>query len=195
MPLKRRILKTRKQDVAPHVIAYLLCEEERVRELRKDQALTQWDYYMLDFPTCSPAARQIWAAAKELVIPEWIKRHPGTRPPYWWHFDAPRVPKGRWPGWFFDGTFAMRERVGGTGLTKWEQQNIVPHFEGGLPSYWIEETIDPDDPPTFESEASYLKRHGLMSAAEMRRLKAKDFKPEALDLRKFGSRGVGRNDE
>jgi hypothetical protein len=39
--------------------------------------------------------------------------------------------------------------------------------------------IDPDDPPTFESQAAYLKRHGLFLACE-RRLKKADWEPEAI---------------
>jgi hypothetical protein len=188
MPLKRRILKTRKQDIAPHILSYLLCEDN-VEKLRKDDAaLVGWDYWVLDFPTCSSEAEQIWLGAKEFVIPEWIKRHPGSRPPYWWHFDAPREPKGRWPGCFFDGRSAERKRVGGTGFTQWDNGGaIVPHFERGVPSYWVTESIDSDDPPIFESEATYLKRHGLMTASELRRLRTKDFEPEILDLEKFST--------
>jgi hypothetical protein len=37
--------------------------------------------------------------------------------------------------------------------------------------------IDPDDPPTFESQASYLKRHRLLLAGEERRA---DFEPHAV---------------
>jgi hypothetical protein len=188
MPLKRRILKTRKQDVTPHILSYLLCEDH-VEELRKDNA---WDYWVLDFPTCSREAKQIWAAAKEFVIPEWIKRHPGTRPPYWWTFDAPRVPKGRWPGVFFDGTFAERLRVGGIGKPEWEEKfpALVPHYELGIPSYWDIESIDVDDPPRFESQASYLRRHTLMTDAERRRVKRSDYDPETLNLQCVHPRGT-----
>jgi hypothetical protein len=38
--------------------------------------------------------------------------------------------------------------------------------------------IDFDDPPLFEAQASYLKRHGLLSKAEEKRLKPADFEPE-----------------
>jgi hypothetical protein len=40
--------------------------------------------------------------------------------------------------------------------------------------------IDPNDPPTFESQAAYLKRHGLFLAGEERRLKKSDFEPETV---------------
>jgi hypothetical protein len=38
--------------------------------------------------------------------------------------------------------------------------------------------IDADDPPMFESQAAYLKRHGLLLAGEERRLKKADWKAE-----------------
>ncbi len=40
--------------------------------------------------------------------------------------------------------------------------------------------IDPNDPPTFEAEATYLKRHKLLSKSEEKRLKPADFEPEAV---------------
>jgi len=40
--------------------------------------------------------------------------------------------------------------------------------------------IDPNDPPTFESQAAYLKRHGLLLAGEERRLRKVDWEAEAV---------------
>jgi hypothetical protein len=40
--------------------------------------------------------------------------------------------------------------------------------------------VDPSDPPKFESQASYLKRHNLFEPGEERRLKAKDFEPQII---------------
>jgi hypothetical protein len=84
----------------------------------------------------------------------------------------------------------------------------VPMYCYGLPAVWIDEwqvkyysgiavdihgkpigarypnydfkgvAIDPDDPPTFESQAAYLKRRGLFLAGEERRLKKVDFEAE-----------------
>jgi len=86
----------------------------------------------------------------------------------------------------------------------------VPTFSFGLPSIWISRgqvnyysgiavdihgspigerfpsnnfrgvAIDPDDPPTFESQAAYLKRHGLFMAGEERRLKKADWEAEVI---------------
>jgi hypothetical protein len=83
----------------------------------------------------------------------------------------------------------------------------VPIFGYGLPWIWVEQwqvmyysglavdihgapigdrypndsfkgvAIDPNDPPTFEPQAAYLKRHGLFLAGEERR---SDFEPETI---------------
>ena len=43
--------------------------------------------------------------------------------------------------------------------------------------------VDPEDPPVFESEATYLDRHGLLTAAERRRLRVADYEPVVIDAR------------
>lgn len=40
--------------------------------------------------------------------------------------------------------------------------------------------IDPRNPPKFESQATYLDRHGLLLPGERRRLTERDFRPETL---------------
>jgi hypothetical protein len=40
--------------------------------------------------------------------------------------------------------------------------------------------IDPNDPPVYESESSYLDRLGLFLPGEKKRVKAADFEPETL---------------
>jgi hypothetical protein len=40
--------------------------------------------------------------------------------------------------------------------------------------------IDPNDPPTFESQAAYLKRHGLFLPGEERRLRKADWEAEPI---------------
>jgi hypothetical protein len=41
--------------------------------------------------------------------------------------------------------------------------------------------VDPANPPTFESEATYLGRHELLLPGERRRLSEDDFAPQRLD--------------
>lgn len=32
---------------------------------------------------------EVWGAAREELLRDWIAGHPGSRPPAWWRFDAP----------------------------------------------------------------------------------------------------------
>ena len=41
--------------------------------------------------------------------------------------------------------------------------------------------VDPNDPPVYESQAAYLKRHKLFMDGEEERLTQKDFKPNICD--------------
>jgi hypothetical protein len=103
-----------------------------------------------------------------------------------------------------------RQRLGGTGTPASDVLSHAPAFSYGLPAVWVTAwevkyysgtavdihgnpigdripnndfkgmAIDPDDPPTFESQAAFLKRHGLFLTGEERRLKKSDFEPEAV---------------
>jgi hypothetical protein len=103
-----------------------------------------------------------------------------------------------------------RKRLGGIGTPCHECLGYFPSFSYGVPNNWLPPelanlyrgtakdvhgtpifpeyfakgfaglVIDPDDPPVFESQASYLKRHGLLLDGELKRLKKADFKPEAV---------------
>ena len=108
---------------------------------------------------------QLWNHNRDLILAEHVKENPGTRPALWWHYDAPRLPIGTFPGCYYDGKLPQpRKRTGGTGTPAHEVQAVVPSFEYGLPAVWV--GLDEDDPPVFESEATYLKRHGLLLAGE-----------------------------
>jgi hypothetical protein len=70
----------------------------------------------------------------------------------------------------------------------------LPRFACGIPVDWITgedlrvwpkliaEPYDPADPPLFEAQAEYLRRHGMFLPGERRRLRAADFEPEAVPL-------------
>ncbi len=103
-----------------------------------------------------------------------------------------------------------RQRLGGAGTPEHEVLNTVPDLPFGIPARWISKFAaeyyngraldvhgrliaskyadgdfaglapDPSDPPMFESEAAYLRRHGLFRSGEAARLKAADYAPVPL---------------
>lgn len=105
----------------------------------------------------------------------------------------------------------LRRRVGGTGTPSHEVLNYAPDLDRGIPTGWVEpwqvelyngrardvrgqligteyseghfpyEAIDRNDPPLFESEASYLDRHGLLTQQERARLGADAWEPESVE--------------
>lgn len=106
------------------------------------------------------SAKDLWASHGAEVMERWILRAPGTRPSLWWQFDAPPD---------------ARLRVGGTGALGLEYElTALRRF----PAHWI--SVDPSEPPCFESEASFLRRLGLLRPGEARRLRASSFEPEPL---------------
>jgi hypothetical protein len=195
MPIKRRIDKHRAEtrpelyqalidDRPPEGVAAFLVTENEIREA--------------------------WERHGEFIIAAWARKHPGTRPSYWWEFSSPRQPVGTFPGRYYDGKLPEpRRRLGGVGTPKHEALAYVPHYSYGIPTSWINRwevklyggrvqgndgkplfkksdfkgvAPDPDDPPVFESEAAYLKRHGLLLPGEGSRLTTNDFEPEVLEV-------------
>lgn len=140
----------------------------------RDEGLSDWDQYevwnLRHFGSSifdgggEYKARELWNQHRGVYLTEFIRTNPGKRPWAWWQWDAPR-----WDGWgrgtYWEEKFPEpRRRLGGTGTPAWETQGVVPSFKYGLPTAWA---IDPNDPPIYESQASYLERLGLLTAAEL----------------------------
>ncbi len=168
-----------------------------------------------------------WEEARDLTLPEWIEKHPGTRPYAWWIADAPRW-NDPYEGVFFHGTMPEpRQRLGGTGTPNYEVLAYVPYFSFGIPDSWLDQwsvdyyngrakdingnpigteykegdlkgiAIDENDPPVFESQASYLKRHGLLTASEKRALKKmpEAWQPETITFEEDSTDNQSREDK
>jgi len=118
-------------------------------------------------------------------------------------------PLGTFPSCYYDGKLPKpRKRLGGIGTPASDVLAYKPTFAYGIPAIWITQrdvryfsgtavdvhgapiggelreikgvAIDPDDPPMFEAQATYLKRHGLFLAGEERRLKKSDWEAERV---------------
>lgn len=157
----------------------------------------------------SAACRRTWRDLRDELLPDWIREHPGTRPWAWWEFDAPRWDR-KFGAFYDGTLPEPRLRIGGKGTPAFEALAYVPSFTRGIPDIWVSafdvayyngrakdihgdrigteykeghfphEGIDPAGPPVFESEAAYLKRHGLFLPGEEKRLTDADFRPEVI---------------
>jgi hypothetical protein len=112
-------------------------------------------------------ARALWEQRRDELLDYWLAdpARLGTRPAAWWRFESTEP----------------RRQLGGRGPLLTERYpNMSAPLDHGMPLFF---EIDERDPPRFESEAAFLDRHGLLGAAERRRLDASAFSPEIVVLR------------
>jgi hypothetical protein len=152
----------------------------------------------LRFPTVHPDAPiwgrqsfpEIWEYHVDAVLAEWVTDKPGTRPSLWWLWNAPRYSGPERAQWITCHLCDPRLRLGGVGTPKSDRLAHVQRFAFGVPRDWIDaddvrifDTLadvapyDDDDPPIFESQASYLARHDLLLPGERERLAPDAFEP------------------
>ena len=206
MPRKRAKIKQRIEPVEPWLLKYLATG---VRPERDENGCLEC--FMLE--GSEEEVKKAWQKHRALILKDWIKRKPGTRPYMWWRFDAPRWQKSFNGAWFDGKLPEPRQRIGGIGTPQYECLAVVPSFKFGIPYSWVSKfqedyhngrfkcndswfqarydrdgrkegdfegvALDLDDPPTFESQASYIKRHNLLTKPEEKRLKPADFQPES----------------
>ena len=154
------------------------------------------DFEVLALARDTAGLRALWHAVKDEILAAWIKNYPGSRPHGWWQYDAPEP---------------ERRRLGGTGTLRSAVMAVEPSLKFGLDLDFVDDwnvqyyngravdihgrpigrefhegdfvadAYDPTDPPTFESQASFLRRHGLLLRGEAGRLTAADFEPERVE--------------
>ena len=154
--------------------------------------LTDGDHIDRFFMTDDEIA-DLWADHGAEITAQWAAENPGTRPSLWWRYDAPRwSPPARHADYYAADTLPEpRQRLGGTGTPAHEVLAYSPRWPYGVPLDWVHPSdpkhygpefkgvpIDPNDPPTYESQASYLQRHGLLLPGEA--LPDDAFEPETV---------------
>jgi len=116
--------------------------------------------------------QKLWVEHGAQITEEWAAKHPGTRPQHWWRFGAPRLPvaeHGEHAGWYYAPELIMpRLHLGGSGAPDPELTIHVYCLDHGLPVLH-EGDFDPSDPPIWETQLAYLKRHGLLLPGEAKR--------------------------
>jgi hypothetical protein len=167
----------------------------RLHDTAPPQGISTFDRWMY-LHADSKVLKAAWKIHNEEILSRWASVWPGTRPSCWWAFDAPRQPLGTWPDCFYDGQLPQpRRRTGGQGTPEHEALAIVPVYELGLPARWLKswwiaqrraigDHFNRADPPRFESQAAYLRRHRLLDKSEAQLLPADAF-ADALLPRKF----------
>lgn len=178
MPTKRTRATRKQKGVSQAALAYLL--DDSAATISGVDGFTLWCYRngMPGFDG-EPTPDELWRDHGPEFLPEYIKNHPCRRPRAWWHWSAPRQ-ADQGSGWFWEGTLPEpRKKLKGKGEL---HQGYVPYFEYGIAEHWDRESLDSNDPLFFESQASYLLRHGLLSEEEKKYL-AKH--PELLEPEKW----------
>jgi hypothetical protein len=160
------------------------------------EQLADWEFFNTEQENC-----EIFLACKDGILDEWIRQRPGTRPNFWWLEFAPEKSRRRIGG-IGDPIHEHLHAVGQVyehgvpsffvtsfdvayynGRARDVDGNIIKNLAG--PQYkdgdFKGKAIDPNDPPVYESEAAYLKRHALLTDFEKQRLRKKDFKPAIVE--------------
>jgi hypothetical protein len=172
---------------------------QRPKDDEKRDCTPEERAWLLDLPgdhdPHGAEAAALWRLHGEWATSEYAKAHPGRRPWAWWQHAAPEP---------------MRRRLGGTGTPMHECLRVVPYFDFGLPTLWVDQwledyyngrkldvhgqrigtqyhegqfkgrAVDWNDPPVFESQSAYLKRLQLFLPGEARRVSADAYLPEAI---------------
>ena len=123
--------------------------------------------------------REVWSEFGSAVEAKYASTRPGSRPALWWLLSSPEP----------------RKRLGGRAKCAEDDE---PTLEYGAPKFWVGEDdsvfwLRPhetgDGPPVihsdgflpvFESQAQFLRRHGLLFPGELRRIPRTAFEPVPL---------------
>jgi hypothetical protein len=143
--------------------------------------------------------REVWQLHRDEILPEFIRKNLCSRPFCWWKFDIKEL-RERIGGIgdlmreieFYEPTDCHNGIPMGW-VAKWQVEYYNGNFRdihgnlvdsGFKEGDFTEVAIDPNDPPTYESEAAYLRRHDLLSEIEERYLKQHSelLKPEKVEF-------------
>lgn len=98
-----------------------------------------------------------WSVSREEILATWQDMFPGSLPWAWWEFEAPRWDDSRFSAWSFR-LPAPRLKIGGSGVYRHDRQAYLPVHASGR--YALID-VDSTNPPVFESEIEYIRRHEL----------------------------------
>jgi hypothetical protein len=132
--------------------------------------ISEWRYHRSER---DDPVRHAWEQVGDVILAQWIKHRPGSRPYGWWAFQAPE----------------HRRRLGGIGTPEGEKLAFRQYYRFGIPDRWVLKQYveayphldlhvpDPAAPPLFESQAAYLDRLDLFVDGERECLPPDAFDP------------------
>lgn len=161
MPTNRRYrARTRREVIDPDLWA-ILTDEQLSDDEDRFVLLDRGGYNEL---------LPYWLEYHRVILAEWIKTKPGTRPAMWWRYDAPRLDPERLGRWsrtvLAPRLIQTRRKLRGDGKPLHEALNFAPSHHYGIPAWFG----NPDNPPVFESQHAYLKRHDLLLSTECHKI-------------------------
>jgi len=114
-------------------------------ELSETDSQELWALQWLSSPeqTGVPTMRRVWNQHRDELLEEHIASYPGTRPPLWWKYGAPRMALDDMPESWRHCSFAKdlpepSKRLGGVGTPCCEVFAHVPAFVSGIPHPWVQ---------------------------------------------------------
>lgn len=129
----------------------------------------------------SSELQKLWDEYKDEILESYISKFPGKRPSLWWTFSGPMI-EVNWPGVIY--IVEPRQKISGYFYLPWtDGKSLKPWYYKGIPvASGLFDMYDFEkDMAYFEAEATYLKRHELLTEDEERRLTDGDFKPQGAD--------------
>ena len=200
MPTNRtRRTRRHRGNCTPLAWRYLTDQPIDESALAEDESwelsMLRYDRYQHDIEADT---RTLWQRNRAQILKDWTRTRPGTRPTTWWKFDAPEPGRRRVGGtgtpaaevlaytptyacglptlWitpfqaaYYNG-LAVDHHGQPIGRTRPDGTARRPGDFSGVPP-------DPADPPTYESQSTYLDRLGLLTDTERQALISADFEP------------------
>jgi len=161
MPTKRTRVTRNRRHANISELAWRFLNDESTPE---DYAT--WEFYMLQYNHFDHSrgytGEDIWELYADEIVASWIKEKLGTRPKCWWRYSAPRKAQQGHRKHMFP-LIETRRMLSGPATI----EDRTPAKDYGIPQFH-------DESERIESQAAYLKRHGLLTPDETRRLKSYD---------------------
>lgn len=147
----------------------------------------------------SPREKQlaVWELNREVILNDWIKQNPCSRPWAFWELDVTEIRRrvggigDLWNEWEDYGPHDCYFGIPSAWVSAFDEAyyngRALDIYGKVIPSPWKDgdfpKTVyDKNDPPTFESQATYLQRHGFLTVKEQEFLKKHSelLEPEAV---------------